>query len=294
MGLRIRTNVPSQMAIRQLSDNHAKLESSLEKLSSGLRITKASDDAAGLAISERMLAKMKSMDQAKRNANDGISYLQVAEGSLSVMSNITLRMRELTTQAASDTLGSTEREYLNREFSELSQELVRISNETEYSGQYMLTPEGQKPLSLQIGYNFHDQASHSSHETDDTIKINLDDIEALNSSLKDLKDVKITGQTGRSLDSGSPEDIFNTIDHAIHNITSARTSIGAIQSRLDSVIGTIDVGRENLAAAQSRIRDVDYASESAKYAQAKILTAAGTAVLSQTNQLSSDVLVLLR
>ncbi len=293
MGLRIKSNIDSLMAQRQLSENQDELSNSLQKLSSGLRINKSSDDAAGLAISETMRAKIRSFGQAKRNASDGISFLQTGEGGLSELNNIIIRMRELTTQAASDTIGETERGFLNKEFQELGKEVNRIKDQTEFNGRKLLSPEDQQDINVQVGVNFRNTAGETNEENE-VITLKFDDLTELNDSLSHLTELSIEGENGRELGGGNTEDIFSALDDSMLKVTRTRATLGALQSRLNSTITSIDIGSENLSAAQSRIRDADYGLESAKYAQSKILVSAGTSVLAQANQLPDTVLHLLR
>lgn len=297
MGLRIKTNVESLIAQRQLGSNHAKMQESLEKLSSGYRINKSADDAAGLAVSETMQAKIRSLTQAKRNASDGVSFLQVAEGGLSEINNMVVRMRELTTQAASDTIGETERTFLNREFTQLSEEVNRITEQTEFNGHKVLSVDDKastEGLNIQIGANFRGPDSDSEEmAASESVKISTEAVGIVQESLAALKEIQITGENGSELGGGTPE-VFETLDKAMREITDFRATLGATQSRMNSAITGIDVTVENMAAAQSRIRDVDYASETAKLTQSKILSAAGTAVLTQANALPETVLQLLR
>lgn len=289
MGLRIKSNVESITAQRQLGNNRAEMSDSLEKLSSGLRINKSADDAAGLAISESMRARIRGLAQAKRNASDGVSFLQVAEGGLGDLNNVLTRMRELTTQAASDTIGAKERQYLNREFEQLGEELVRIKDGTEFNGMKILSGEQSTDLSIQVGAS----APKDGDDTSGVIKISFDNLSELNSALQDLPG-SIEGESGQALGGGDTSEIFSAIDSAMERVTDFRASLGAMQSRMNSTITAIDVSSENLSAAASRIRDVDYASETARLAQSKILTAASTSVLAQANQLPETVLTLLR
>ncbi|MGY3805337.1 flagellin N-terminal helical domain-containing protein [Pigmentibacter ruber] len=293
MGLRIKSNIDSMMAQRQLSENQDELSNSLEKLSSGLRINKSSDDAAGLAISETMRAKIRSFGQAKRNASDGISFLQTGEGGLSELNNIIIRMRELTTQAASDTIGETERGFLNKEFQELGKEVNRIKDQTEFNGRKLLSPEDQRDINVQVGVNFRNVAGETNEENE-VITLKFDDLTDLSESLANLTELSIEGENGRELGGGNTEDIFSALDDSMLKVTRTRATLGALQSRLNSTITSIDIGSENLSAAQSRIRDADYGLESAKYAQSKILVSAGTSVLAQANQIPDSVLHLLR
>lgn len=293
MGLRIKSNLDSLVALRQLSANQADLSNSLQKLSSGLRINHSSDDAAGLAISETMRAKIRSFGQAKRNASDGISFLQTGEGGLSELNNIIIRMRELTTQAASDTIGETEREFLNKEFQELGKEVNRIKDQTEFNGRRLLSPEDQSDINVQVGVNFK-SILNETNEENEVITLKFEDLSDLSESLANLTELSIEGENGRELGGNDTEEIFAALDDSMLKVTRSRATFGALQSRLNSTISSIDIGSENLSAAQSRIRDADYGLESAQYAQSKILVSAGTAVLAQANQIPDSVLHLLR
>ncbi|RDB36197.1 flagellin [Spirobacillus cienkowskii] len=293
MGMRIKSNIESLMTQRKLSENLDELNDSLQKLSSGLRINKSADDAAGLAISETMRAKIRSFSQAKRNASDGISLLQTGEGGLSELNNIIIRMRELTTQAASDTVGPTERSFLNKEFQELSQEINRIKDQTEFNGRKILSDEDENNINIQVGVNFR-TADGETNTDNEIITLNFEDLADLNESLAELTDLSIEGESGEELEGGNVEDIFSTLDNSMLNVTKTRATFGALQSRLNSTITSIDIGSENLSAAQSRIRDVDYASESARFAQSKILVNAGSAIMAQANHFSENVLLFLR
>lgn len=282
MGLRIKTNVESLTAQRLLSNNNADMNASLEKLSSGSRINKSADDAAGLAISESLKAKTGGLIQAKRNANDGISLLQTAEGALNETSNMLVRMRELTVQAASDTVGVTERGYLNKEYQELVQEVDRISQSTEFNGRKLLGPQSHdNAISLQVGYNGTES---------DVIKLNLGDApDGINAESLNLTNSSIAGDDREAIASQ-----LETLDTGLTMIANTRASLGATQSRLNTAISNISTTTENMMAAKSRIRDVDYAEETAKLTQSKILTQAGLSVLSQANQKPEMALSLLR
>lgn len=294
MGLRIKTNVGSLVAQRQLGKNQADMEASLERLSSGQRINKSSDDAAGLAVSEAMRAKIKGLDQAKRNANDGISFLQTAEGGLSELNNVIVRMRELTTQAASDTIGTRERTFLNREFQQLAQEMVRIKDETEFNGKPVLRDDTGRDINIQVGVSFRGEGATAKPDSD-VVTIKFDEISSLNEKISEITDLSIESEEGgRMLGGTETNEIFAKLDNAITGVTDFRATLGAMQSRMNSTINAIDVMNENLASAQSRIRDVDYASETAKLTQSKILAAAGTSVLTQANAVPESVLQLLR
>ena len=297
MGLRIKTNVESLVAQRQLGNNRNDMNESLERLASGLRINKSSDDAAGLAVSESMRAKVRGLAQAKRNASDGVSFLQVAEGGLSEVNNILVRMRELTTQGASDTIGARERGFLNKEFQQLGMELNRITESTEFNGTKLFA-KGQDTsgvdYNIRVGVGVAEDGKAGTDEDPNTVRIKLDQVGDLTEALASLPK-SITGEKGSELgEEGNTDEIFNNLDGAMGKVTEFRATLGSLQSRMQSTMTSIDVSSENLSAAQSRIRDVDYASETAKLTQSKILSSAGTAVLSQANAAPEQVLQLLR
>lgn len=294
MGLRIKTNVGSLVAQRQLARSQSDMAASLERLSSGQRINKSSDDAAGLAVSEAMRARIKGLDQAKRNANDGISFLQTAEGGLSELNNVIVRMRELTTQAASDTIGTRERVFLDREFQQLAMEMMRIKDQTEFNGKPVLQGDSGQDINIQVGVSFRGDGA-TARDDADVVTIKLDEIVSLNDRLSELSGLSLqSDEGGRMLGGMDANEIFGRLDNAITQVTDFRASLGAMQSRMNSTINAIDVTTENLASAQSRIRDVDYASETAKLTQSRILSAAGTSVLLQANSVPESVLQLLR
>lgn len=307
MGVRVKTNVESIIAQKRLSDSRRQMTSSLEKLSSGLRINKSADDAAGLAVSERIRSRMASMDVAKRNANDGISYIQVAEGGLNEITNIVVRMRQLGSQAASDTIGNREREFLNREFQQLRDEVGRIVKSTEFNGRRVLdSSQGNEAMRIFVGASnrasVDGEAPNIDPETDsDVVTIDLQELETLNEALTEVVDgglavVPDDLEDGGAADLGpdGTDALFNKLDTALNEVASYRASLGAVQSRLNSAIQNIEVSNENLAAANSRIRDVDFAAETARFTQAKILSAAGASVLAHANSQPEIVLQLLR
>lgn len=266
MGFRINTNVSSIAAQRSLSVNNRETEGNLAKLSSGTRITKAADDAAGLAISEKMKAGIRSMKQADRNANDGISMVQTAEGGLNEVSSILTRMRELAVQTASDTVGDVERGMTNMEYQNLKLELERISQVTEFNGKKLLNGEGDK-YDFQIGVNndaFQDRITY--------------DAAQVNSRLDSLAINELDVGTKQ----GS-QDSLKSLDSAIEKVSGQRAFLGAIQNRLVSTSNNLQVNVENLSAANSRIRDVDYAEATATKARNDILGSAGVSVLAQAN-----------
>jgi len=276
MGFRINTNVSSIAAQRSLSVNNRESENTLAKLSSGTRITRAADDAAGLGISEKLKAKIRSVQQADRNANDGISMVQTAEGGLDEISSMLTRLRELSIQSASDTVGEQERNFTNMEYQNLKQEIERISEVTEFNGTKLLDGQGDK-LDFQIGTNNDDFQDRISY-----------DVQATNSKLDSLGINEIS-----VVNKGDAQQSLQFIDKAIEKVSGQRASLGAIQNRLISTSNNLKTTNENLSAANSRIRDVDYAEASAQNAKNNIIGQAGTAVLAQANAKGQAALSLL-
>jgi flagellin len=306
MGIRIKTNIESLVSQRRVSESRKALGESYEKLASGQRINKSADDAAGLAVSERIRAKTRSLEVSKRNANDGISYIQVAEGGLNETTNIVVRMRELAAQAASDTIGNREREFLNKEFTQLRQEVGRIIDSTEFNGTKVLKVDDQKAMRIFVGAsNRATDADGNAPDIDpaedpDILTIDLKDLSTFRDAMGDVLDEALS-IVPDSVDGGAADlgpsgtnDVFNRLDTALDSMASYRAVLGSVQSRLNSSITNIDVTNENLQAAQSRIRDVDYASETAKLATNRILTQAGVSVLTQANANGEFALQLLR
>lgn len=276
MGFRINTNVSSISAQRALGVNNREAESNLSKLSSGTRIAKAADDAAGLAISEKMKASIRSMKQADRNANDGISMVQTAEGGLNEVSSILTRMRELSIQTASDTVGDTERAMTNLEYQNLKLELERISQVTEFNGKKLLDGKGDM-FDFQIGVNndaFQDRISYNAG--------------MVNSGSENLGVSELTVESKE----GSQQALA-ALDQAIEKVSGNRAYLGAIQNRLVSTSNNLQITTENLSAANSRIRDVDYADATATKAKNDILQSAGTSVLAQANMSGQNALKLI-
>lgn len=305
MGVRVKTNVESLIAQKKLGESRKEVSSSIERLASGLRINKSADDAAGLAVSERIRARLSSMDVAKRNANDGISYIQVAEGGLNEVTNIMLRMRQLGSQAASDTIGNTERGYLDKEFQQLREEVGRIVKTTEFNGRRVLEAGESSAMRIFVGSSNRGDINGSAPDIDaetdpDIISMNLDDLGKLNEALDKVINNGLSVVPGDSdggaadLGPDGTDALFNVIDTAVNEVASYRASLGAVQSRLDSAVKNIDVTNENLNAANSRIRDVDFASETARFTQNKILEQAGASVLAHANSQPEIVLQLLR
>lgn len=293
MGLRIKTNVSSLVAQRNLGISTGEQSESMAKLSSGYRINKSADDAAGLAISETLKGKIRSLQQAQRNAGDGVSFMQIAEGSMNEISNILIRMRELSTQAASDTIGNVERAYTNREYTQLVDEIDRITNTTEFNGVKLLQgPDangGMQALTIHVG------SGDGLTPNTDTIEFPIDNLK-LSSEALGLSNQEEIGPTqpGGDFDRATAAAKLTTIDSALQTVASTRATLGAKQSRLGSTINNLGIQIENMASANSRIRDVDFAGETAKFTQTRILAQAGASVLAQANQMPDIVMSLLR
>lgn len=267
MGLRINTNTQSLASQRTLGLNNAAQTKSIEKLSSGSRIVRAADDAAGLAISERMRGQLRSQAQGIRNANDGISMIQTAEGAMNEVSNMLIRFRELSMQGASDTISNTERKFIDTEVQQLNTEIERISQSTEYNGTKLLNGEAGV-LEIQVGLNNNPEQDRFVFDAGNT-KVTTDHL----------------GVSGLSV--SSKEDSqgnLEKIDNALNTVNANRASLGAMQNRLTASVSNMQIYSENLANAQSRIRDIDVASETSELTKANILTSAGISVLSQANQ----------
>jgi flagellin len=276
MGLRINTNVTALNAQRQMSQTRAALDKSLERLASGSRINHAGDDAAGLAISENIRAQVRGVRQAKRNASDGISLIQVSEGGLNEVSNILVRLRELSIQAASDTIGDTERQFTDREFQSLKQEVDRIANVTSFNGTPLLNGRAGL-MEIQVGIKNNpilDRIVYNGERSDTSLD-----------SLK-LGGESVATKQGAQLS-------LSVIDEALVKTNSIRADLGALQNRLQSTINNLSVYDENLSAANSRIRDTDVAEESSELTKQNILMQAGLAVLSSANNTNQSAIKLL-
>jgi flagellin len=275
MGLRINTNIASQEVQRNLKVSNAAQEAEFSKLSSGKRITKSADDAAGLAIANKINAETKGLRMASRNANDAISLVQVAEGGLNETSSILTRLRELSVQAGSDTVGEAERGFLSMEYEQLVQEADRISKTTTFNGKPLLKGEGDM-LQFQVG---------AFGNEDNRIEFDAGQTDASTESLG------IAGSNIR--DKSGALDNLERIDMAINKVSAFRANFGSIQSRLNSTINNLDVAVVNQEAARSRIEDVDVAESTAKLASQQIKNAAGTATLAQANALGNGALRLI-
>lgn len=277
MGLRINTNVPSLVAQRNLRGVRGALDRSLERLSSGSRINHAGDDAAGLAISESFRAQGRGLAVAERNAQDGISLVQVAEGGLQEISNMLIRMRELGVQAASDTVGVQERKFLDVEFQQLLEEIDRVANSTEYNG---------VPLLNGKAHTFEIQVGTKNNPIIDRIRL-------FDSSAADIGVVALGVNLANVADKSAAQLSLEALDHAIKHVVSVRAEFGAMQNRMQSVINNLSISRENIANANSRIRDTDVAEESSELTKSQILMQAGVSVLAQANSHAKAALTLL-
>lgn len=276
MGIRISTNVSAINAQRTMVNSQRQIGKSMEQLSSGSRINRAADDAAGLAISEKLKSQIRSLGQASRNANDGISMVQTAEGGLSEISNILTRMRELSVQASSDTVGDTERGFLDKEVQQLKAEVQRITQTTRFGSAKLLDGTGDQ-FDFQVGIGNDPEA--------DRISFNAGNTNATIDSL---------GIDGFDFSSKSgAQDALSGIDSAQSMVNGYRADLGAIQNRLQSTVDNLGVQHENISAANSRIRDTDIALASAEATRNSVLLQANTSVLAQANALPNAALKLI-
>jgi len=282
MPLTINTNIASLNAQRNLNMSQGSLATSMQRLSSGLRVNSAKDDAAGLAIAERMNAQSRGMNVAIRNANDGISMSQTAEGALSQVSNSLQRMRELAVQARNATNSSSDKDSLNKEFSQLQQEISRVLAGTTFNGKHILGADATS-LTFQIGANT---------TADDTITIATTDM-SMDTTITAVTNTS-TALIDASATLGAIGTVIDNIDKALDSVNDTRATYGATQSRFDAIITNLQVGVENQSAARSRIMDADFASETANMSRAQVLQQAGTAMVAQANQLPQQVLKLLQ
>jgi flagellin len=281
MSQTINTNIVSLNAQRNLNMSQSSLATSMQRLSSGLRINSAKDDAAGLAIAERMNAQVRGMNVAVRNANDGISLAQTGEGALSKVGDSLQRMRELAVQSRNATNSDSDKDSLNKEFAQLQSEISRVLGGTTFNGKHILGSDATT-LVFQVGANT---------TADDTISVDTSDMTA-NSD--------ITAVTGTSavIDStataGAIATVIDNIDTALDTVNNTRATFGATQSRFDAVIANLQQGAEAQSAARSRIMDADFAAETSNLSRSQILQQAGNAMVAQANQLPQQVLALLR
>jgi flagellin len=283
----INSNINSLTAQRNLGMSQASLATSMQRLSSGLRVNSAKDDAAGLAIAERMNAQVKGMNVAIRNANDGISLSQTAEGALGKVGDSLQRMRELAVQSRNATNSDSDKDSLDKEFGELAKEIQRVLGGASFNGKHVLGADAGS-LTFQVGANT---------TTDDSISITTTNM----TSASEITTVAGTDNTGASrakidssADATAIATVIDDLDAALDKVNSERATLGASQSRFDAVIGNLQVAAENQTAARSRIVDADFAAETANLSRSQILQQAGTAMVAQANQPPQQVLTLLR
>jgi len=277
MGLRIATNISTLNGQRNLAVTKLNLDRSFEKLSSGSRINSAGDDAAGLAISENLRAQIRGIRQSKRNAQDGVSLIQISEGGLNEIGNILIRLRELAIQSASDTVGDVERGFTDREFQSLKEEIDRVANVTEFNGTPLLNGKAGI-FEIQVGTHNNpilDRITYNGEKTD----ASLDSLRIGGESVATKQGAQLT---------------LAAIDDALTRVSSVRADLGALQNRLQSTINSIAISDQNLSAANSRIRDADFAEEVAEMTKNNILMQAGINVLGQANNMNQVALKLLQ
>ena len=280
MALTVNTNIASLTAQNNLSNSSTSLNLSLQRLSSGLRVNSAKDDAAGLAISQTLTAAIRGNNQAIRNANDGTSVGQTAEGALGQIGNNLQRIREIATQSANGSVSDTNRSQLQKEVDQLTQEISRIVQTTQFNGTKLLS--GGNTLTFQVG---------SSGSTDNTVSVSASDLttqlSSYNSSLTNSATINVLTQTGAQAQ-------LSALDADIGTVSNIRSTFGAVQNRFDAVVANLQNYVTNLTAANSRIVDVDFASETANLTKNQILQQAGTSILKQANSLSQSALTLLQ
>ncbi|HEY1132390.1 MAG TPA: flagellin [Roseateles sp.] len=276
----INTNLLSLNAQRNTSTSQSALAVSMQRLSSGLRVNSAKDDAAGLGISERLNAQIRGSNVAIRNANDGISLAQTADGALAKVTDSLQRMRELAVQARNATNTSADKDSLNKEFGELAKEIQRVLGGTTFNGKHILGADA-KTQTFQVGANT---------TGDDTISVGMKNMKTATDITAVTSGVSIDGTIGFS----AIGSVIDNLDTALDTINNQRAILGATQNRFDAVISNLQIAVENQSAAKSRITDADFASETANLSRAQILQQAGSAMIAQANQLPSQVLSLLR
>jgi flagellin len=274
MALIVNNNPASISAQRNLALSTDQLGRSVERLSSGLRITRAADDAAGLGLSETLRAHIRSINQAVRNSSDGISLTQIADGAASTIGNLLGRLRELASQSASGTVGATERSYIDQEFLALRSEIDRIATVTEFNGQ-ALTSGSSISFSVQVGFK---------SGTGNTLSM---DLNQLTISTLGISSVNVSS-------SANAQSALGNIDSAISSVATARAEYGSLQNRFEATIANLTISSENLTAAESRIRDADIAYETSQFTKNQVLVQTGIAVLAQANTLPQQALALLQ
>jgi flagellin len=276
----VNTNIISMNAQRNLSTSQSSLATSMQRLSSGLRINSAKDDAAGLAIAERMNAQVKGMNVAIRNANDGISMAQTAESALAQVGDSLQRMRELAVQARNATNSSSDKDSLNKEFAQLQSEIQRVLGGTSFNGKHMLGADATA-MTFQIGANT---------TSNDSLTVNTSNM----TTNADITAVTSSASIDATATDGAIKNVIDAIDTAINTVNDQRATFGATQSRFDAIISNLQSSVENQSAARGRIMDADFAAETANMSRAQILQQAGTAMVAQANQMPQQVMRLIQ
>lgn len=283
MAMSINTNVQSLNAQRNLATSQSSLSTTMQRLSSGLRVNSAKDDAAGLAIAERMNAQVRGMNVAVRNANDGVSMAQTAEGALSKVTDALQRMRELAVQARNGTNGAKDQVSLNKEFVELGKEIDRVIKGADFNGKKILSTDAGA-INFQVGANT---------SANDSITVTTSNL-GTNADITGITSASIGSNATTALDATALATVISNLDTALDTVNSERAVLGATQNRFEAVVSNLQVAAENTASARSRIMDADFASETANLSRSQILQQAGTAMVAQANQLPQGVLALLR
>ncbi len=278
--MRINHNISSMVASNALGQNNYAEGKNLEKLSTGLRINRAADDSAGLGVSENLRAQVNGTAQAKKNAQDGVAALNIADGAGNEITSLLQRMRELAVQSANDTLTSTERAYSDTEFQQLSLEITRISSVTNYNGQHLLDGTG---FGGAVSNKLHIDANNSAAGNDE-----------LTVTIAKLDSTTLGVNASNVLTQGGSTAAITKLDAALNSVNSARATIGAYTNRLEHAITNLDTSNTNQQSAESQIRDVDFATETASFTKNQILTQSATAMLAQANQIPQGVLKLLQ
>jgi len=281
MPMTINTNIASLNAQRNLAMSQGSLSTSMQRLSSGLRVNSAKDDAAGLAIAERMNAQVRGMNVAVRNANDGISMAQTAEGALAKVGDALQRMRELAVQARNSTNSCSDKDSLNKEFTQLQSEITRVLGGTTFNNKHILGADATA-LTFQIGANT---------TTNDTITVTTVNMTQASAVTNVTSSAAVIDQNATA---GAIATVIDNIDKAIDNVNDTRATFGATQSRFDAIISNLQQSVENQSAARSRIMDADFATETANMSRSQVLQQAGTAMVAQANQLPNQVMKLLQ
>lgn len=307
MGLRLNTNVASITSRRHLSNITQKMNSAQEKLASGYRINHAADDAAGMAISETLRSEIISLEMARRNANDGVSLIQTAEGGLNEISNIIVRLKELAIQAASDTISDNERGFLQREFGSLKDEIDRIAESTEFNGNVLLVgntilpdsvgkESNKPPLEIQVGSHWRfDVDGPQVRKPMNTLRLDFQGLNALTDGPGSLDIGGVENAAGTRIDKKEHAQVsIERLEGALEKVNSYRADLGAAENRMGSTIQNLSNRIENLSAAKSRIKDADFAEETAHLMQANILQQASVSMLAQANQMPQLALKLLQ